>query len=133
MSLITEERATDIRVRHDALRVFLGKRTSYRAEEVAHLNPPANDELSALEVFELHRDRPERFTAYVTSDGYRNVTTWTGDRVAIVASCGEWHRNNFGGKWREVRIKPDFCRWYYTGREYDSRQCVNFRRMKAAF
>lgn len=147
--MITTEQAGSIRQRCDALQAFLGKRRSYKPDEVAHLNPPSNDEISSLELFELHRDQPEAFTAYVpwgeaqtkhfgtqsidAPSKSRDVTTWTGQRVATVASYGPWHRNNFGGKWRQVTIKPDFCRWYYAGREYDSRQCVNFRRLKSAF
>jgi hypothetical protein len=135
--IVNAETAANIRARADALCAFLGTRTFYKAEEVAHLNPPTNEELSALEVFELNRDKPEQFTAYVTwrTDAVeaKEVTTWTGQRVAVRCDAGPWHTNNMGAKWRQLRIKPDFCRWYYTGREYDSRQCVNFKRMKAAF
>jgi len=135
--IINAEKAAQIESRYNAVRQFLGERTSYRSEEVAHLNPPTNDEISALEVFRLHRDQPQRFTAYVTwrtdADEAKLITTWTGERVAIRSSYGPWHTNNMGAKWRQITIKPDFCRWYYTGREYNSRQCVNFRRMKAAF
>jgi hypothetical protein len=128
-----QQQAMDIRNRETALQAFLGQRTSYRPEEVAHLNPPTNEERSALEVFELHRDKPEWFTAYVSWKPNKLITTWMGDRVGVECFVGEWHYNNMGAKWRQLRIKPDFCRWYYTGREYDSRQCVNFKRMKAAF
>lgn len=131
--MITAERAADIRARYDAVRAFLNGKCSYKPEEVAHLDPPTNDDISALEIFELHRDKPERFTAYVSTNGHRSVTTWTGDRIAVMVDSGRWHTNNMGGRWRQVQIKPDFCRWYYTGREYDSRQCVNFKRMKATF
>jgi len=129
-----QQTASDIRARESALRAFLGGRTSYRPEEVAHLNPPTNEERSAREVFELHRDKPERFSAYVTwKTGDRSVTTWMGDKVGERCDNSPWHTNNMGAKWRQIRIKPDFCRWYYTGREYESRQFVNFKRMKAAF
>ena len=135
--MIDAATAADIESRYNAVRHFLGPRNSYRPEEVAHFNPPTNDELSALEVFRLHRDKPERFTAYVTwrtdADAAKDITTWTGERVGVRFVAGPWHRNNFGGKWRQLTIKPDFCRWYYAGREYDSRQCVNFKRLKAAF
>jgi hypothetical protein len=135
--MISTEQASSIAQRIDALRTFLGGRRSYRPEEVAHLNPPSNEEISSLEVYELHRDKPEQFTAYVTwrTDPVeaKLITTWTGERVGVRCDAGPWHTNNMGAKWRQLRIKPDFCRWYYTGREYDSRQCVNFKRMKAAF
>jgi len=128
---MNEQQATDISVRQAALKVFLGDRTSYRPEEVAHLNPPTNKELSELEVFELHRDKPKRFTAYISWNGSDVVSTWVGDRIGDVCDRGRWHTNNFGGIWRQITIKPDFSPEYYTGREYESQQCVNFRRMKA--
>lgn len=135
--MLSPAQAAAVEARYNAVRSFLGKRTSYKTEEVAHLNPPSNEEVSALEVFRLHTEKPEQFTAYVTwrtdPDEAKLITTWTGERVAVRCDYGPWHTNNMGAKWRQLRIKPDFCRWYYTGREYNSRQCVNFKRMKAAF
>lgn len=89
-----QQTATSIRAREEALRAFLAGRTSYKPEEVAHLNPPTNEERSALEIFELHRDKPETFMAYVPwGEGQakhfggsievkysRAVTTWTGEQ-----------------------------------------------------
>ena len=37
---------------------------------------------------------------------------------------------NMGGRWRQLTIRADW-NMSYTGREYDSRQCVNFRKCKA--
>jgi|SRR5882724_1537227 len=130
---MNQQQATDISVRQAALKVFLGDRTSYRPEEVAHLNPPTNEELSRLEVFELHRDKPKQFTAYVNSNHSNIVSTWFGDRIGDVCYQGKWHINNFGSKWRQIKIRLDFTYWYYTGREYESRQCVNFKKMKVLF
>ena len=79
-----------------------------------------------VELFELANQKPEKFSAYVT---YPAVTTWTGEHVAEISWRGAWHRNNFGGKWRQLTIQSDWGH-VYTGREYDSRQLVNFRRVK---
>lgn len=105
---MNQQQANEVRSRQDVLRTFLGDRTSYRPEEVAHLNPPTNAELSELEVFELHRDKPERFTAYVSWGGSNIISTWVGDRVAVECRIFPWHTNNFGGKWRQITIKAGF-------------------------
>ena len=83
------------------------------------------------ELFELERDMPERFSAYTPwGDQNKNaVTAWTGEVIARVTHEGRWFRNNFGGKWRQLTIRADWNQTY-TGREYDSRQLVNFRRVK---
>lgn len=98
---------------------------------------------SRVETFELNRDKPATFSAYVQSSDrahvdatniiacrHRDVTTWTGDKLGTVTHSGAWHRNNFGGKWRQVTAR---MAWgdTYTGREYDSRQFVNWRRTAA--
>ena len=97
---------------------------------------------SRVELFELNRDRPERFSAYLQPSNreqvdqtnlvayrHRNVTTWTGDKLGWVTHTGAYHRNNFGGRWRQVTVRTIWGQTY-TGREYDSRQLVNLRRVK---
>jgi hypothetical protein len=95
-----------------------------------------------IELFELQRDKPEKFSAYVQEPTApqrdqtnflalrrSTVTTWTGEPIGEVVLTGVWHVNNFGGKWRQLAIRTDW-NMIYTGREYDSRQFVNFRRQK---
>lgn len=83
-----------------------------------------------VELFELQRDKPNRFSAYVQFP--RNaVTTWTGEEIGLAIDTGAWHRNNLGARWRTVRVRAAFG-GIYQGREYDSRQLVNFRRLKRA-
>ncbi len=93
------------------------------------------DEINAhstnVELFELERDCPGKFTAYASVSNIRSdVTTWTGELIARVTHQGSWHTNNMGGRWRQLTIRADW-NMSYTGREYDSRQCVNFRKCKA--
>ena len=81
---------------------------------------------TTVELFELARDKPEKFSAYVQSP--RNaITTWTGEEIGVVCDCGAWHRNNMGARWRSLRIRAAWGAVYH-GREYDSRQLVNLRR-----
>lgn len=82
-----------------------------------------------VEVFELARDKPEKFSAYV-SFPRNGVTTWTGEEVGVVCDKGEWRRNNMGARWRSLRVRSAWGAVYY-GREYDSRQLVNLRRSRA--
>lgn len=49
-----------------------------------------------VEKFELLRDMPERFTAYLSSD-MRRITVWTGDELGPVHIFNEW-TSNFGDK-----------------------------------
>ena len=83
---------------------------------------------TTVELFEFDRDRPEKFSAYL-SDGV-DVTTWTGEIVGYVSDRGAWHRNNFGARWRSIHVQSAWGA-VYSGREYDSRQLVNLKRMRA--
>lgn len=103
--MLTEQQADDIRARHDALRAWMAERNvnSYRPEEVAHLNPPSNVELSALEVFEFKRDRPKRYMLYI--DANLNIaTTWTGEKLGDVTFGSAW-RSSFGDMRVAIRVR----------------------------
>lgn len=80
-----------------------------------------------VELFEFNRDRPDKLSAYVTFPR-NSVTTWTGEEIGIVIDKGHWNRNNFGARWRTVKMRSDWGD-LYSGREYDSRQLVNFKRL----
>lgn len=101
--MITAEQATDIRSRYESLQTFLGKRRSYKTDEVAHLNPPSNDELGTLEVFEFCRDRPARYFLYIKADKFV-ATTFMGDTLGTVI-FGREYRDNFGGDRVPVTIR----------------------------
>lgn len=96
--------AKDIRDRENALRDWLGDRTSYRAEDLPpHIKPPSNDERSALELFEFQRDKPERYFLYI-NEAEKLATTWTGEKLGDVSFGRVW-RDNFGGKRRAVTVR----------------------------
>ncbi len=119
--------------------------SSLPAGKAAHPDYAActNDMRGQVEAFELNRDKPEKFSAYVnesTSEQVyattyiacrrRDLTTWTGHKLGVVTYTGPWHRNNFGGKWRAIDVRTVWGDRYY-GREYDSRQLVNLTRSRA--
>ena len=88
-----------------------------------------------VETYRLWTQKPQTFVAYVTGQSHEIgdgiVTTWTGHRLGRVVTRGNWHRNNFGGRWRSVRMRALWGACYY-GREYDSMQLVRFRRLSHA-
>jgi hypothetical protein len=110
---------------------------SISAEEAKHPDYAAcnNAMRGRVEFFELHRDKPEAVSLYVSGGGHHIgkpiITTWVGHRVDTKVTTGPWQRNNMGARWRLVRMT---AAWggEYSGREYDSRQLVNFRRLKGA-
>jgi hypothetical protein len=94
---ISAETANDIRNRETALREWMGNRTSYHPDELpAHMNPPTNEERSALEVFEFLRDKPARYFLYINAEK-KLATTWTGEELGRV-TFGRTYRDNFGGE-----------------------------------
>jgi len=106
MENLIEEKVQDIRARLAAVDEFLkvNKRNWMTAEESARLNSPSNEELSALEVYDFKRDKPERYFAYVDKE-FRFLTTWTGERLARIYYQGCETRDNFGGKRRYFRAE----------------------------
>lgn len=124
MAIITNEaQAADIRARDNALREWMDKRNSYRQEELPpHINPPTNEERSAVEVFEFMRDRPNRYFVYVrVGTPYlrsATVTTWTGDILGH-GTMGAEYRSNMGDKRRSIRFRAitgdTYAGTYYYG------------------
>lgn len=55
-----------------------------------------NDIRARVEQYELNRDKPERFTAYVSSEG-DHLTCWTGLIVGRTMNCTCTKRKAFGG------------------------------------
>lgn len=119
--------------------------SSMSAEKAAHPDYAActNDMRGLVEVFELNRDKPEKFSAYVqeltreqrdatnlAACRNRGLTGWTGETLGTVTYTGPWHRDNFGGKWRAIDVQTIWGDRYH-GREYHSRQLVNLTRSRA--
>lgn len=84
--------------------------TSYKPEQVAHLNPPTNDEISAVEVFDFINDPPKKYFLYVNEEK-QHVQTWTGDWLGNVTFGKQW-RDCFGGVRVSVRV------YAINGRQY---------------
>jgi hypothetical protein len=85
--------AADVRSRDERLMDYCRERgftnsktgwTSYRPEQVEHLNPPTNEERSRAEVIEFATTPPaDTYVAYLSADRQR-ITTWTGETLATV-------------------------------------------------
>lgn len=85
---------------------------------------------TAAELYQLATEKPDKFSAYVTATKGFNVTTWTGETIGAVIDRTAYHCNNFGAKFRTIWIRAEWGATYY-GREYDSHDLVNFRRIKS--
>lgn len=92
--------ARDARLRAYCLEQgFTNKRsgaTSYLPEQVAHLNPPTNEERSRAEQIRFRAEPPTGpYVAYLSRDASR-VTTWMDDTLAEVANLTTYRvRNSF--------------------------------------
>lgn len=100
MDTITKDQRDAIAARAKAVRDFLGNRTSYLAAEVAHLNPPTNDETAQAELFDWMHEKPSRAFLYPFQD---TLTNWTGIVFARITHSGREYRSNLGDKRRSVR------------------------------
>lgn len=72
-----------------------------------------NAETGLVEQYELHRDKPDSFFAYLSSDG-RSVTTWTGDILGYVSRLSTW-RDNFGGVRHHISFRMAGRDYYAQG------------------
>jgi hypothetical protein len=80
-----------------------------------------------VEQFELHRDRPDRFTAYISSDG-NFATVWTGDKIGQVIFESKTERKSQDGAVYAYVIKSN---WGKTYRGYGMRGlCINLKLAK---
>lgn len=76
-----------------------GKQTNYlTAEEAQHPDYAAcsNEMRGRVEHYELLMNTPERFGAYVSSDG-KSITTWTGDVIGTCYLGSGWRVRSFVG------------------------------------
>jgi hypothetical protein len=104
MIISNASQADAIRNRETALHAWLGNRTSYHPSELpVDINPPTNEERSALECFEFMRDKPAKYFLYV-SEKTKLATTFTGDTLGTV-TFGREYRDNFGGKRVAITVK----------------------------
>lgn len=124
------ERAICDKAEAYARATMAGKRNYLTAEECAHPDYAEcnNDMRGRVEAYELTRDKPDAFCAYVT--GNPEVTTWPGNVLGRIAFRGNWSGASFGrAKWRQVIFRSVWGKVYY-GREYNTMQLVRFRAYK---
>lgn len=122
------EQRNAVMAREDRLRAWMKEHetNSYKAEEVAHLNPPTNEERGSVELFDLLNDKPQRYLLYI-NEGKRLATTWMGDKLGDVQFGQTWH-DNFGGQRQSVRINA-INGWIYSGTYFKS--AGDYARVKA--
>jgi hypothetical protein len=85
-----------------------------------------NDMRGRVEQFELLNEAPERFTAYIGSDG-RSVTVWTGLKLGTAWTTSSWRGPN-GTKLFAYRAKIAGREYY--GRSQGSGMYINLTRAK---
>jgi len=120
MTTITKEQRDSIMAREQTLTAyckeqgFTSKRsgwTSYKPEQVAHLNPPTNYERAQVELYDFIHNVPDKYFLYV-NEATGKATIWTGVELGNVHFGAEW-RDNFGGKRRAVTVYAVNGRTYH--------------------
>jgi hypothetical protein len=103
------------------------KRNYLTEDEAAHPDYAAcdNDMRGRVEFYELMRDKPEQFFAYVSSDG-KNITTWTGLFLGTVSLGAGWHVNSYISN-RMYQVTARVFGRTYTGRTMGAGMCANLR------
>lgn len=96
--------------------------TVLTAEQAAHPDYAACDNAmrGRVELFELHRDKPAAFSAYVVGD---KITAFMGDVVGELTNRSTLGK---GWTWRSVTVRSAWGT-IYRGREYASMQLINLR------
>lgn len=93
-----------------------------------------NDERSAVEVFELCRDKPDAFLAYVSAEGGSwRIATWTGEKLSADLIAGASYRNprpsHTSRTLTPIRVKSIWGDWY-MGRALGAGIYVRLRKTK---
>lgn len=107
-------------------------RSYLAAAESAHPDYAACDNAmrGRVEQYEILTDPPERFAAYVSSDGLK-LTTWAGDYLGRVALGHGWRVNSYvAPRLYQVYayvVGADGVRREYTGRGAGTGMIVNLR------
>src|SRR2546430_7896671 len=99
--MLTLTQAADIRARLARFEAWLGKRRSYRVEEIpADVLQVSNEGRSSLEVFEFVNDPPRKYFLYIKEPSPQQAaplvgqaTTWTGERLGYVRFGRPWRSN----------------------------------------
>ena len=88
----------------------------------------SNEMRGRVEQFELLNDPPERFSAYIGSDG-RSVTVWTGLKLGTADCVSSWPVQSYIGR----TMRQYHCRIagkLYSGRGFGPGMSINLKRMK---
>ena len=118
MSMITKAQRDEIMERETKLREWMGKRSSYHPSELpVTINPPTNEERSAVELFDWIMDPPKRYFAYAVKEGA--ISNWMGESLGTITWEGATYRDNMGGKRKNFRMLGTNGIWY-SGTAYVS-------------
>jgi hypothetical protein len=129
--MIDSETHIAFRKRLAEFEAWLGDRRSVHVSEIeaAGLSDVTNDMRGAVELYELNRDRPEKFTAYVSSDG-KSITTWMGDILGNITYTRQDSRRR---SWHNDKMRTVYATIWgrrYYGRNSGNGMVINLRRMK---
>jgi hypothetical protein len=105
-----------------------GKQTNYlTAEEAQHPDYAACDNAmrGRVEQYELLTNTPERFGAYVSSDG-KSIMTWTGDSLGSCHLGAGWRVRSFTGS-RMFQATAWVNGREFTGRKFGPGMYVSLR------
>ena len=133
--MIDEATYTDYRARIDAWEAH--REAGDDVPAIMEALGVANEMRSAVEVYELHRDKPQKFTAYVEGNGdgtrtgmrgHAAITTWTGDPLGTYRTTREW-RDRHGNRRYSIRVRVDWG-GEYVGQTQGAGMYVNLRRVR---
>lgn len=102
--------------------------SSLSAELAKHPDYAACDNAmrGRVQAFEIRRDMPERFTAYVSGDG-THITTWPGDVLGVCTLGRGWRvRSWIGSRMYQAYARVNGV--LYTGRTFGGGMYINLRR-----
>ena len=93
-----------------------------------------NEMRDAVEVYELHRDKPSKFLAYTAGDDGRrllgpHVTTWMGTHVGKVLPGVKHWRDRHGNRRYSIRVLADWG-GEYAGQTLGPGMSTSLRRVR---
>ena len=101
---MTKEERDALMAQEEKFIAWLGKRGSYRLEEVpANCPPLTNAQRSAVEVYDFVNDPPQKYFAYVSKETM-TVRTWIGDSLGRITWLGKSYSCLFGDTRRAINI-----------------------------
>lgn len=110
--VLTAEEENRLFQQQELFHTWLGKRTSYKPEEVPEgLHDISNEARSLIETYRFLQEQPQKYVAYV-SEKEKTVTTWMGDYLGS-CSFGALYRSNMGDKRISISVKAINGLTYY--------------------